>query len=61
MEKSSMYGHYTIEADYRGKHVKTMTTDSEAWDWIEDGEDKEKQQDARRHCYYKIVEAYEGM
>lgn len=60
MRRGNGYGQYIIEAHYRGKDIKVHTTDSEAWDWINDDSNKEKHQEALRHCYYKIVEAYEN-
>lgn len=58
MNRGNGYGQYIIEARYRGKDIKAYTTDSEAWDWLNDDSNKEKHQDALRHCYYKIVQAY---
>lgn len=58
MRRGNGYGQYVIEARYRGEDIKAYTTDSEAWDWINDDSNKEKHQDALRHCYRKIVEAY---
>lgn len=52
------YGRYIIDANYRGKHIRVSTTDSEAWDWLDDDSDKEKHRDALRHCYNKITAAY---
>lgn len=60
MVRGNGYGQYVIVANYKGKAIKAHTTDSEAWDWIDDDSNKEKYDDARRHCYYKIVEAYEN-
>lgn len=58
IEYANMYGHYEIRATYRRKEIKAITTDAEAYDWIDDDSDKEKHRDARRHCYYKIVTSY---
>lgn len=58
IEKTSMYGHYKIKATYKGKYIDTITTDSEAYDWIDDYSDKYMYQYARRHCYNKIVSKY---
>lgn len=65
MERKNGYGQYKIIAEnYKGKSIVAHTTDSEAWDWLEDEgntkEEKEKHRDALRHCYYKIVEAYQN-
>ena len=59
MEKMSSYGHYQIVANYRGKQIKVVTTDSESWDWLDDDDNIEKHNDARRHCYMMIVSEYE--
>ena len=61
MRKGNGYGQYVIEARYRGQNIKVRPTDSEAWDWINDDSNKEKHNDARRHCYLKIVEAYNNL
>ncbi len=61
MRRGNGYGQYVIEARYRGQNIKVRTTDSEAWDWINDDSNKEKHNDARRHCYLKIVEAYNNL
>ena len=61
MKRGYGYGQYFIEAFYKGKNIKVHTTDSEAWDWINDDSNKEKHQDALRHCYTKIVEAYNNL
>lgn len=58
MTRGNGYGQYIIQATYRGQQVKVHTTDSEAWDYLDDESNKEKHNDARRHCYYKIVCAY---
>lgn len=61
MSRGYGYGQYYIEARYRGKDIKVHTTNSEAWDWIKDDSNKEKHQDAKRYCYYQIVEAYNNL
>ncbi len=58
IKRTSTRGRYLISANYKGKHVEALTTDSEAFDFLEDSSSKEKCLDAKRHCYYKIVEAY---
>lgn len=61
MKRGNGYGQYVIEAHYKGKDIKAYTTDSEAWDWINDDNNKEKHQEALRHCYRKIVETYNNL
>lgn len=55
----SRYGHYIVSAFYRGEYIECTTTDSEAYDWLNDDSNKEKHRDAKRHCYNKIRDAYE--
>lgn len=59
MARGNGYGQYYILATYRGKSIKVHTTDSEAWDYLND--DSSKGIDARRYCYNKIVEAYNNL
>ena len=58
MYRGNSYGQYIIKANYKGKDVVAHTTDSEAWDYFNDDSDKEKHLNAKRHCYYKIVDTY---
>lgn len=58
IEKMSGYGHYKITATYRGMDIVLVTTDSQAWDWIDDDSDTKKHNDARRRCYAMIVSEY---
>lgn len=66
MARGNGYGQYKVIAEnYKGKRVVAHTTDSEAWDYINcecsTKEEKEKHCDALRHCYNKIVAAYENL
>lgn len=61
MYRCNGYGQYIIKANYKGKDVVAHTTDSEAWDYLNDDSNKKKHGDAKRHCYYKIVNAYNNM
>lgn len=54
------YGRYVIKADYKGKKVVAYTNDSEAFDNLGSDYDKKAAKDAARHCYSKIVSAYEA-
>ena len=53
-------GQYRIEAEYKGRYVETQSTDSEAYDFLDDESDMERHKDALRHCYNKIREEYES-
>lgn len=61
MSRGNGYGQYLIHAKYKGEDLVIHTTDSEAWDYINDDSNKKKHDDAKRHCYYKIVDAYNNM
>lgn len=56
--KNSGYGQYTIKATYKGKAIEAHSTNSEAYDWLNDNGNKEKHQDAKRACYMAIVSKY---
>lgn len=60
MSRACGYGQYTISATYRGKQIKAHTTDSEAWDYLDDDSDKERHREAKNHCYNKIKSTYEN-
>lgn len=53
-------GQYRIEAEYKGRYVATHSTDSEAYDYLDDDSDPQMHKDALRHCYRKIREEYES-
>lgn len=52
------YGRYMIEANYRGKHIRVSTTNSEAYDDM-DSENRRERMDALRYIYGQIVAVYE--
>ena len=60
MIRGNGYCQYYIISRYKGVDLKVHTTDSEAWDYINDDSNKEKQMGALRHCYFKIRQAYEN-
>lgn len=59
ISRLSGYGQYLLTAKYKGKDIKVRTTNSECFDWLEDDENKEKHQDAKRYAYNTIRRAYE--
>jgi len=61
MSRVNGYGQYNIIGKYRGKNITVHTTNSEAWDYLDDDSNKVKQMDAKRHCYNKIVQEYERL
>lgn len=58
ISRGSGYGQYYITANYKGKEIKAHTTDSECFDYLNDDSNKKKHQEAKRHAYRKIVDAY---
>ena len=52
------YGQYTIKAIYKGKAIEAHSTNSEAFDWLNDNSNKSKHTQAKRACYYAIVARY---
>lgn len=51
-------GQYRIEAEYKGRYVVADSTDSEAYDFLDDESDMEMHTDALRHCWRRIREEY---
>ncbi|MDA3780325.1 MAG: hypothetical protein PF487_08950 [Bacteroidales bacterium] len=58
MIKGNGYGQYYIISKYKGVDLKIHTTNSDAWDWINDESNKEKHIQALRSCYLMIVDRY---
>lgn len=58
--KGNGYGQYQIIANYKGRHIKVHTTNSECYDWLDDDSNKEKHREAKRYAYLKIRNAYEN-
>jgi hypothetical protein len=60
ISRGNGYGQYIVSATYRGKQIQAHTTDSEAFDWLNDDSNREMHQQAKKHCYNKIVAAYQN-
>jgi hypothetical protein len=61
ISKANGYGSYYITARYKGKDIKVHTNDSECFDYLNDDEDKERHQQAKRYAYSKVVSAYKDL
>jgi len=59
IEKTHLYGRYYVSAKYKGKNIRTMISNSQCYDWLEDSSDKKKHQEAKRYAYKAIVSAAE--
>lgn len=58
IRRAGGYGQYIISANYKGKDIEVHTTDSECYDWLNDDSNKKKHQEAKRHAYNKVINAY---
>ncbi len=59
--RKSGYGHYQINAMYKGKEIKVTTTNSECFDWLNDDSNKEKHKEAKQYAYSRIVEEFNNL
>lgn len=57
MGRGNGYGQYFIIGTYKGKEISVHTTNSEAFDWINDDSNKEMNLSAKRFCYNQIIYA----
>lgn len=58
IELTHSYGHYLLSARYRGKDIHVLTTNSEAYDWIDDESRTDKHNEALRYCYSILKRTY---
>jgi hypothetical protein len=61
INRTSSYGRYVIKGTVNGVGVAASTTNSEAFDWLNDDSNDEKHQDAIAYCESKLESAYEQM
>lgn len=59
MSHTHGYGQYVIESTYKGKNIRVHSTNSEAFDCLEDDSNMKKFNEARKYCYNQIKYAYE--
>lgn len=59
INRAGGYGQYVIEATYKGVELSIHSTNSEAFDWIDDDSNTEKQEEAINYCFREIKSAYE--
>ena len=53
-----LYEHYIVECNYRGKHVKFVIANVQAYDFCDDDERKGLRKWARQWIMYKMREQY---
>ena len=61
INRTKSYGHYRITGLVNGTEVSCITTDSEAFDYLNDGEYTEKQEEAQAHCECKLIETFNNL
>ena len=61
IKRTSSYGHYRINGLVNGTEVSCITTDSEAFDYLNDEEYPEKQEEAEAHCERKLIETFNNL
>jgi hypothetical protein len=61
MRRTSSYGHYRIIGLVNGIEVTCITTDSEAFDYLNDHDYPEKHKEAIAHCERKLIETFNNL
>jgi len=61
MKRTRSYGHYRIIGLVNGTEVTCITTDSEAFDYLNDDDYPEKQEEAQAHCERKLIETFNNL
>jgi len=60
IKRGNGYGQYIITGKVNGIELKAHTTDSEAFDYLDDDDYPEKQEQAFKHCEWKLEQAYDN-
>ena len=61
IERTKSYGHYRVTGTINGTEVSCITTDSEAFDYLNDDENSDKQAAAQAHCEMILELTYENL
>jgi hypothetical protein len=61
IERTKSYGHYRVTGLVNGIEVSAITTDSEAFDYLNDEDNQEKHERALNHCITKLINTYENL
>lgn len=61
IKRTSSYGHYRVTGVVEGTEVSCITTDSEAFDYLNDDENSDKQAAAQAHCEMILELTYENL
>jgi hypothetical protein len=61
IERTKSYGYYRVTGTINGTEVSCITTNSEAFDYLNDEDYPEKQEAAQAHCEMVLEWAYENL
>lgn len=61
IKRTSSYGHYRVTGVVEGTEVSCITTDSEAFDYLNDEDYPDKQAAAQAHCEMILELTYENL
>jgi len=61
IKRTSSHWHYRITGEVNGIEVSCITTDSEAFDYLNDEDNEYKSQRALAHCECKLIEKYDQL
>lgn len=61
IKRTKSYGHYRVTGTINGTEVSCITTDSEAFDYLNDEDYPEKQAAAQAHCELLLTITYENL
>lgn len=61
IKRTKSYSHYRINGLVNGTEVSCITTDSEAFDYLNDEDYPEKQEEAWAHCERKLIETFNNI
>lgn len=61
IERTKSYGHYRVTGTINGTEISCITTDSEAFDYLNDEDYIEKQAAAQAHCELLLTLTYQNL
>ena len=61
IKRTKSYGHYRVTGTINGTEISCITTDSEAFDYLNDEDYPEKQAAAQAHCELLLTLTYQNL
>lgn len=61
IKRTQSYGHYRVTGMVNGIEVTAITTDSEAFDYLNDEDNEYKSAMALAHCECLLIQTYENL